>query len=237
MILAHVMSALEEKMDVGVSGIEVDVLAEKIIRDHGCKPAFKGFDAGAGDPFPATVCFSLNEQIVHAIPSERKIADGDLVKIDIGLIHNGYYADMARTFCMGAVSKEAKHLTETTKKAFFKGLATIKDGSTLHDYAHAVQDYAESEGFHVVYDLVGHGVGKQLHEPPLIPNYVNDHVQNFSFCAGMTVALEPMINIGTAATTIADDGWTYVTGDGSLSAHWENTILVTKNGTEILTKI
>jgi len=236
-ILAGVMDELEKKTDVGVSGIEIDALAENLILKASCTPAFKGYGAEEGNPFPATICFSLNDEIVHGIPTERKIQDGDLVKIDIGLVYNGYFADMARTFLVGNVSPEGKKLADITKKSFFKGLATIRDGSTLKDFAGAVQGCAEGAGYKMVKNLVGHGIGKELHEPPQIPNFVGKHMNDFVFYEGMTVALEPMVNIGTEENKIADDGWTFITSDGSLSAHYENTILVTKNGTEILTKI
>ncbi len=236
-ILAGVMQALEEKVAVGVRGIEIDALAERMICDAGCEPAFKGYGGGNGeDAFPATICFSLNEGIVHGIPSERVICDGDVVKIDIGLCYKGYYADMARTFLIGTVSEEARKLAEVTRKAFFKGIATIKNGSTLYDYAYAVQKYVEGNNFSLVKNLVGHGIGKQLHEAPQIPNYVGKEMQNFIFKEGMTVAIEPMVNVGRDETQIANDGWTFETVDGSLSAHYENTILVTAHGVEILTQ-
>ncbi len=235
-ILAGVMNELEKKVDVGVTGLEVDDLAERLIREAECEPAFKGYGAQEGNPFPATICFSLNEEIVHGIPTERKICNGDVVKIDIGLVHKGYYADMARSFLVGNTSDEAKKLVQTTQKAFYKGLATIKDGSTLIDFASAVQAHAQGQGYKMVKNLVGHGIGKQLHEAPQIPNYVDKNTKNFVFYENMTVALEPMVNIGTEENEIAQDGWTFITSDGSLSAHYENTILVTKNGTEILTQ-
>ena len=236
-ILAGVMDAIEAKIAIGVTGLEIDELAEKMIIDAGCEPAFKGYGADEGTPFPGTVCFSINEGIVHGIPSERKIMDGDMVKIDIGLKYREYFADMARSFLVGNVSDEAKKLVEVTRKSFYKGLATIKDGSTLYEFAGAVQGYAESKGYYMVKSLVGHGIGTELHAPPQIPNYINKQMNNFTFYAGMTVALEPMVNIGTEEAVISDDGWTFETEDGSLSAHWENTVLVTKKGTEILTKV
>jgi len=236
-ILAGVILELEDIIDVGVTGLEIDVLAEKLIREAGCEPAFKGYGAEEGNPFPGTICFSVNNGIVHGIPSDYKIKDGDVVKIDIGLKHRGYFADMARSFLVGNVSDEAVQLVETTKKAFYKGFSTIKDGSTLFEFASAVQNCAESKGYHMVKNLVGHGIGKELHELPQIPNYVSKKMDNFTFHAGMIVAIEPMVNIGTSENKIADDGWTFETVDGSLSAHWENTILVTKKGTEILTQI
>ncbi len=235
-ILAGVMNELEERVDVGVTGLEIDDLAERLIREAECEPAFKGYGAQEGNPFPATICFSLNEEIVHGIPTDRKICDGDVVKIDIGLVYKGYYADMARSFLVGNISDEAKKLVQTTQKAFYKGLATIKDGSTLIDFASAVQTHAQGQGYKMVKNLVGHGIGKQLHEAPQIPNYVDKNTKNFVFYKDMTVALEPMVNIGTEENEIAQDGWTFITSDGSLSAHYENTILVTKNGTEILTQ-
>jgi methionyl aminopeptidase len=236
-ILAGVMEMLGKKIDIGVTGFDIDQLAEKMIVDANCEPAFKGYGAEDGNPFPGTVCFSVNEGIVHGIPSERIIKNGDLVKIDIGLKHEGYFADMARSFLVGDVSDEAIKLVEVTRKSFYKGLKTIKNGSTLFEYAQAVQNYAEGAGYKMVKNLVGHGIGKQLHEAPQIPNYVDKNINNFTFYTGMTVALEPMVNIGTEMTVIADDGWTFETQDGSLSAHWENTILVTEKGNEILTTI
>jgi len=236
-ILAGVMIAIEKKMVIGASGNEIDTLAENMIVQAGCEPAFKGYGADEGIPFPGTVCFSINNGIVHGIPSDYKIVDGDVVKIDIGLKYKGYYADMARSFLVGDVSDDAVRLVETTKKSFYKGLATIKNGSTLHDFSRAVQEYAEGRGYYVVKNLVGHGIGTELHEPPQIPNFVNKDAHDFIFHTGMTVALEPMVNIGTEETKIASDGWTFETADGSLSAHWENTILVTDKGTEILTQV
>lgn len=236
-ILACAMEQIEEMMIVGVTGLEIDTFAEKFIRDAGCEPAFKGYGAESGEPFPGTVCFSVNEGIVHGIPSERVIVDGDLVKIDIGLKYRGMYADMARSFLVGNVTNDARQLVDVTRKAFNKGVATIKNGSTLHDYASAVQNYAESFGYSMVQNLVGHGIGHNLHESPQIPNYVSKQMKNFVFRSGMTVALEPMVNIGSADTCISDDGWTFDTADGTLSAHWENTILVTDKGTEILTHV
>lgn len=236
-ILAGVMRALEKNIEVGVSGLEIDALAERLIREAGCEPAFKGYGADNGEePFPATICFSLNEGVVHGIPTERLIRDGDVVKIDIGLRFQGYYADMARTFLIGNVSEEAKKLVEVTQKGFYKGIKMIKDGSKLYDYAHAIQQYVEGEGFSLVRNLVGHGIGAQLHEAPQIPNYVNKKMHNFIFKKGMTIAIEPMVNVGGSETQISHDGWTFETMDGSLSAHYENTLLVTGQGVEILTK-
>lgn len=234
-VLGRIMTAIDQKIGVGISGIEIDHMAEKMILEEGCKPAFKGYGAQDGNPFPSTICFSLNHGIVHGIPTTETLKSGDVVKIDIGLIYKGYYADMARTFLVGDVSDEAKKLADVTRTSFYRGFATIKNGSTLREYAQAVQQYAESRGYHMVKNLVGHGIGKHLHEAPQIPNYVGKKMKNFTFQTGMTVALEPMVNCGTDQTVIAADGWTYETADGSLSAHYENTIVVTEKGAEILT--
>jgi methionyl aminopeptidase len=236
-ILSGVMQAIEDMVAVGVSGNAIDAMAESMIIDAGCESAFKGYGADEGEPFPATICFSINDGIVHGIPSERVIADGDVVKIDIGLRYNGYYADMARSFLVGNVTQEARELVDITRKAFHKGLATIKHGSSLYDYAHAVEQCAQSAGFHMVKNLVGHGIGRALHEPPQIPNYTSKNMNNFTFKKGMVVALEPMVNVGTDQTSIDPDGWTFVTADGSLSAHYENTICVTEKGSDILTRL
>ncbi len=235
-ILADVMRHIEKKVAVGVTGNEIDEMAESLIRQAGCEPAFKGYGAEEGVPFPATICYSVNDGIVHGIPTDAVIVDGDVIKVDIGLSYKGYHADMARSFPVGHVTEEAKKLIEVTRKSFFKGVAEIKDGATLFDYARAVQVYAESEGFSVVKNLVGHGIGQGLHEAPQIPNYVNKRMPNFTFHAGMTVALEPMLNAGTDENIIAPDGWTIATADGKLSSHYENTVLVTHKGTEILTQ-
>lgn len=234
-ILASVVESLAPLVIVGASGADIDAFAEAEIRKAGCVPSFKGYGAGGDIPFPATICFSRNQEIVHGIPSDEKIENGDLVKIDIGLIYKGYHADMARTFVVEGASQEARDLARVTEKAFHAGVATIRNGSTLNAYAHSVQDYVESRSYGVVRNLVGHGIGKELHMPPQIPNYVGKEFDNFTFRTGMTVALEPMVNIGSPDTKLAEDEWTFETFDGSLSAHWENTILVTDDGVEILT--
>lgn len=237
-ILAGIILDLEKMTKAGVTGKELDDFAENQIRSHGAIPSFKNYGAESGDPFLYTICFSLNEEIVHGFPTEDKIIqEGDLVKIDVGLQKNGLHVDMARTFCVGEVNPEKKAIAENVKKTLFAGLQKIKSGAKLSDYAQAAQKYAESKGYSVVKDLVGHGVGKSLHEDPQIPNYFQKNFYNFTFQEGMTVALEPMINQGTFKIKLASDGWTYVTKDGKLSAHYENTVLITKNGYEILTQV
>lgn len=235
-ILAGIVLDLEKMVKAEVSGKELDDFAESQIRLNGGIPSFKNYGAESGDPFPYTICFSLNEEVVHGFPTAEKIIkNGDLVKLDIGLQKNGLHVDMARTFCVGEVSEEKKRIAENVKKSLSAGLKKIKSGAKLSDYASAVQKFAESQGYSVVKDLVGHGIGKKLHESPQIPNYFQKNFHNFTFQEGMTVALEPMINLGTHKVKIAQDGWTFVTSDSKLSAHYENTILVTRDGCEILT--
>jgi len=236
-VLASVFDSLTPHVVTGATGAGLDAIAEGEIRAAGCVPAFKGYDSGGPTPFPGTMCFSRNHEIVHGIPTaDDVIASTDLVKIDMGLICEGYYADMARTFVMPEASEQARNLAKHTRTAFEKGIAQIRDGAQLSDFAHTVQSYAEGLGYGVVKGLVGHGIGKELHIAPQVPNYMSEEFDNFTFRAGMTIAIEPMVNIGTDEIGTGPDGWTIVTADGSLSAHHENTILVTKGGCEILTK-
>ncbi len=233
-ILATVMHALEQKIVIGMHGDELDTAAEEMIRAAGCTPVFKGY-GDPRDPFPSTICLSTNDEIVHGLPAAHVLADGDVVKIDVGLSHKGYCADMARTFIVGQGSAQARAIALTVQQAFHAGCDAVRDGATLYDYAAAVQHVAESHGFSVVKNLVGHGIGTQLHDEPNVPNYAVEHLKNVPLRAGMTLALEPMINAGTDQTRIAEDGWTYCTADGALSAHYENTVVVTQRGVEILT--
>lgn len=236
--LAEVVDILETEVAAGVSGGHLDMIAEREIRARESVPAFKGYDAGGPIPFPGTICFSLNDEVVHGIPTDDKlISDGDLVKIDIGLVYREMYADMARTFMVGDVSEDAKKITEVTRASYNKGVAQIKDGATLEDFATAAQAVAQQEGCGVVKNLVGHGIGYALHEDPQIPNFFIKGMHNFTFKKGMVIAIEPMVNLGTGQTVLDSDGWTYKSGDGSLSAHWENTMLVTEKGTEVFTHV
>lgn len=236
-ILASVFDSLYERVVPGVTGAELDAFAEKQIRAAGCRPAFKGYDSGGPTLFPGTMCFSRNHEIVHGIPTEEDlILDTDLVKIDMGLIYEGHYADMARTFVMPGASTEAKDLALHTKKTFETGISQVKDGARLSDFAQAAQKYAEDRGYGVVKGLVGHGIGTELHMAPQVPNYFDKQFNDFIFRTGMTLAIEPMVNLGSGEIAEGSDGWTIVTADGSLSAHHENTILVTDTGCEILTK-
>ncbi len=235
--LAQVMNELEKKVVAGVSTEEIDEEAEKLIYSLGGIPAFKGY-GGPNNPFPNTICASINDEVVHGIPSAQKILkQGDILKIDIGMIYNDHYSDMARTFPVGKINSAAEKIIKTVRESFYQGLSKIKSGAWLSDYSKAVQNYVERQGFSVVRNLTGHGIGRHLHEEPSIYNfYDKNNYQDLRLKEGMTLALEPMINAGRYETILGNDGWAFLTIDGKLSAHWENTILVTRKGSEILTE-
>ena len=236
-ILAAIMGKIKTKIAPGKNTLELDKLAEKLVFANGGESAFKGYKEETGKPFPATICASINSEVVHGIPSEEKILRvGDIIKIDIGMKYKGMFTDMARTFSVGKISPGAQKLIEVTEKSFWRGLEKLKEGNFLSDYSRAVQKYAESHGFSVVRNLVGHGIGKGLHEDPHIPNYYNKKYQDVRLKAGMVLALEPMINEGGFETVFDKDGWTFKTKDGKLNAHYENTVLITEKGAEVLTK-
>ncbi|MDO9231507.1 MAG: type I methionyl aminopeptidase [bacterium] len=234
-ILSMIMSEIGKMIAQGVNTQELDKLAERLVFDNGGTPAFKGY-GDKTNPYPATICASINNEIVHSIPSiEKTIKEGDLVKIDIGMEFEGMITDMARTFSVGAVSHEAHTIMKVTREALNHGIAKIKAGAKLSEYSIAVESYARSYGFSVIRDLVGHGVGKILHEDPIVPNY-HWSAKDIILKEGMTLALEPMINVGTHKIKLGSDGWTYLTDDEKLSAHFEDTVLVKKGGCEILTR-
>lgn len=234
--LAEVMREIEKNVAPGVNTLQIDKLAEELVLAHGALPAFKGYGERR-NPFPATICASVNDEVVHGIPSEEVVLkDGDIFKVDIGLKLDGFYADMARTFAVGQISAEAQQLIEATEKSFWKGVKNLKEGASLSEFSKSAQQAAESAGFSVVKNLVGHGIGKNLHEDPQVPNYYERGYRDLILKPGMTLALEPMVNQGTYETVIGPDGWVYLTADRKLSAHYENTILVTKDGVEILTQ-
>ncbi len=232
---------MEELLSMSVDGVSTEAIgnrADELIRAQGGIPIFKGYGAEWGKPFPAAACVSLNDEVVHGIPSpDRILKDGDLLKIDLGLLFQGMISDMARTKAIGTVSDEANRLLVATREALDCGIAKIHSGGRLSDYANAVEKRVKRDGFSVVRALVGHGVGRELHEEPQIPNYFDGSVPDFSFRKGMTIALEPMINVGRFAIRLAPDKWTYVTQDKSLSAHFEDTVIVTERGTEIVTRL
>lgn len=236
--LAEVMAQVVAAVRVGISTKELDTIAEREIRARGAVPAFLGYGAESGNPFPATICASVNHEIVHGIPRDDTIlVDGDIFSVDMGLVFDGFFADMARTVPVGNISQEAQDLITVTQDSFFAGIKNLRAGAKLFDYAGGVADCAEGRGYGVVRDLVSHGIGTQLHMAPQIPNYCDKNFNNFTFAQNMTVALEPMITTGDWRVKLGTDDWTYETADGSLSAHYENTVLITKDGTEILTAV
>lgn len=228
-ILAKVHENLGKELRVGMSTWEIDRLGDEIIRSYGCLPSFKDYNG-----YPASVCVSVNDEVVHGIPSKKHlIREGDIVSLDIGVIYKGYHSDAARTHGIGEISKEAALLIERTRQSFFEGIKYAKEGNHLHEISNAISAYAESFGYGVVRDLVGHGIGTHLHEDPQIPNFAQ-RSRGVRLKAGMTLAIEPMINAGRFDVEWLNDDWTVVTQDGSLSAHYENTVLVTSGEPEIL---
>ena len=224
-ILAKVHQQLGHELKAGMSTLDIDRLGEEMIRSYGCTPSFKGYNG-----YPGSVCVSVNDEVVHGIPNKKRIIqEGDIVSLDIGVIHKGYQSDAARTHGVGEISEEAKLLIERTRQSFFEGMKYALNGNHLNEVSAAIGAYAESFGYGVVRDLCGHGIGTHLHEDPQIPNYKALR-RGPKLRAGMTLAVEPMIDIGTWEVECLDDDWTVVTADGSLSAHYENTILITENG-------
>lgn len=220
---------LKEHVKVGVTTLELDQIAEKFILENGATPSFKGYDG-----YPASVCASINDEVVHGIPGDISLKEGDLISLDIGAFLDGFHGDAARSYVVGSGSDETNKLIEVTKQSFFEGLKYVKPGNHLYQISSAIQRYVESNGFSIVRDLVGHGIGRDLHEEPQIPNY-KPMGRGPKLRPGMVLAIEPMVNVGGYQVAILDDDWTIVTVDGSLSAHYENTVLVTETGYELLT--
>ncbi|MGN0131012.1 MAG: type I methionyl aminopeptidase [Lachnospiraceae bacterium] len=232
-LLADVFHQMEISIEPGMSTMDINDLGDKLIRKHGCVPNFLHYQG-----YPASICVSVNDEVVHGIPRrDRILQEGDIVSLDAGLIYKGFHSDMARTFGVGEISEDAKLLIERTKQSFFEGIKMAKDGNHLFDISNAIDAYISRFGYGIVRDLVGHGIGNHLHEDPQIPNFAQKR-RGLKLCAGMTFAIEPMINMGTGDVEWLDDDWTVVSADGSLSAHYENTILITPDGEpEILTLI
>ena len=229
-LLSEVHDRLKEAIRPGISTYEINALGERLIRECGCEPNFLNYNG-----YPASICVSVNDEVVHGIPKkERILEEGDIVSLDAGLIYKGYHSDAARTHAVGKVSPEAQKLMDVTKQSFFEGIKMAKAGNHLHQISAAINDYVDQFGYGVVRDLVGHGIGTHLHEDPQIPNF-RQHRRGIKLVPGMTLAIEPMINAGTWEVAWLDDDWTVVTDDGSLSAHYENTILITDGEPEILT--
>ena len=229
-ILAKVHQNLGNELKPGMSTFEVDRLGEEMIRSYGCEPSFKNYQG-----YPASVCVSVNDEVVHGIPNKHHLLqEGVIVSLDIGVIYKGYHSDAARTHGIGEISQEAAFLIERTKQSFFEGIKYAKAGNHLYEISGAIGDYAEGFGYGVVRDLVGHGIGTHLHEDPEIPNF-RQLRRGIKLRSGMTLAIEPMINAGRPDVEWLDDDWTVVSEDGSLSAHYENTVLITEGEPEILT--
>ncbi len=231
-ILAQVHEDLGKALAPGMSTLQIDKLGEEMIRSFGCEPSFLNYMG-----YPASVCVSVNDEGVHGIPcEERVIMEGDIVSLDMGVIYKGYHSDAARTHGIGEISHNAQLLIDVTRESFFEGIKYAKAGNRLHQISAAIDEYATSRGYGVVYDLVGHGIGKHLHEAPEVPNYRQPWWRpGIHLKSGMTLAIEPMINEGCADVFWMDDGWTVVTDDAELSAHYENTIIITDGKPEILT--
>ena len=228
-ILAEVHNRLGEIIEPGISTLEIDRKGEEWIREFGCIPSFLNYEG-----YPASICVSLDDEVVHGIPKENVILrEGDIVSLDAGVIYRGYHSDAARTHAVGKISENDQKLIEVTKQSFFEGIKFAKAGNHLYDISKAIQKYVESNGFSVVRDLVGHGIGQNMHEDPQIPNF-RQIGRGIKLKPGMTLAIEPMVNAGVYDVWFLDDDWTVVTRDGEYSAHYENTILITEGEPEIL---
>lgn len=229
-IVRDTLFHLEEKIVLDITPLDLDRIAEEYIISKGAIPGFKGLYG-----FPSTLCVSIEDEVVHGVPSNRKLKDGEIVSIDVGSIYNEFYGDHAKTFCIGKVNESKKKLVEVTKKSLMLGIEQVKPGNHIGDIGFAVQNYAEKNNFSVVRELVGHGIGRKLHEEPQVPNYGNKNT-GAELKEGMCLAIEPMLNEGTEKIITKEDGWTICTEDGKPSAHFEHTVAVTNKGVEILTK-
>jgi methionyl aminopeptidase len=234
-IVAEVLALLGPRVTPGMKSRELDAIAEEYIRSRGGVPAFKGYGHDRTNLFPGTLCVSIDDVVVHGIPDGRTIQEGQVVSVDVGVKKDGYYGDGARTYPVGRVSEEKLRLLRVTEESLLKGIAEARAGNHLHDVSAAVQRHVEEAGFAVVRDLVGHGIGRNLHEEPSVPNF-GEPGTGVVLKEGMTLAIEPMVNAGTGRVRMEDDGWTVRTADGRPSAHFEHTIVVTAGEAEILTK-
>ncbi|HHW48519.1 MAG TPA: type I methionyl aminopeptidase [Clostridiaceae bacterium] len=233
--LAH--EKIREAIKPGVTTLELDRIAEEVIRKHGAIPSFKGYKGfpGAID-FPASICTSVNDEVVHGIPGLRMLKDGDIISIDIGAYYKGFHGDAARTYGVGKISREAEKLINVTRQSFYEGIKRAVKGNRIIDISTAIQEFVEGNGFSVIREYVGHGIGREMHEAPQVPNY-RTRERGPRLEPGMTIAVEPMVNAGKHHIKLLDNKWTVVTADGSLSAHYENTIAITDGEPIILTKL
>jgi methionyl aminopeptidase len=230
-IVGETLLLLEEEVKPGLTTADLDRMAEEFITKHGAKPSFKGLYG-----FPSTLCISVNEQVIHGFPGAYVLKEGDIVSIDCGAFFDGFHGDAARTFPVGNISVNAQKLIDITKESFFQGIKFAKEGNKLSDISYGIQSYVEAAGFSVVRDFVGHGIGRKVHEDPNVPNFGKSG-KGPKLLEGMVLAIEPMINAGTHKVKTLKDGWTVVTADSSLSAHYENTVAILSDGPEILTLI
>jgi len=228
-VVAETLLLIEQKVKPGITTKELDIIAEEFIVSKGAKPSFKGLYG-----FPAALCISVNQVVVHGIPGGYVLKDGDIVSVDCGAFLNGFHGDAARTFAVGNISEEARKLIKVTEESFFKGIEKAKIGNRLTDISHEIQNYVEANGFSVVKEFVGHGIGKVVHEDPDVSNFGRPD-KGPKLVKGMALAIEPMVNVGNFKVKTLNDDWTVVTSDGSLSAHYENTIVILPDGPEILT--
>ncbi len=234
-INALALQAVREAARPGVTTAELDAVAEEVIRSHGATPAFKGYPGPY--PYPATITVSINDELVHGIPSKRrKLREGDIVSIDCGTVYKGYVGDSAFTMGIGAISPEAQRLLEVTERALYIGIEQMRPGNRVGDVSAAIQRYVESHGYHVTREYTGHGVGREMHEGPSVPNYGTPG-RGVMLRVGMVIALEPMVLVGTPKTRVLPDKWTVVSADGSLTAHFEHTVAITEDGPDILTVV
>jgi methionyl aminopeptidase len=240
-IVAEVLEVMRQKARPGITTAELDRLAEEIIRKRGGIPSFKGYPGNGRNDFPASICTSINEEVVHGIPSpNRTLKEGDILSIDVGAIYKGYHGDAAITLAIGEVDEISQRLIRVTEEALNVGIAQAREGNHLWNLIRAIQTHVERNGFNVLHEYQGHGIGRQMHEKPDIPNYLGERGQrpkNYPLLSGMTLALEPMVVAGDWRTKVLEDGWTVVTADGARSAHFEHTVLVTEGEPEILTRL
>jgi len=230
-IVAVILEELRKKIRPGVKTIELDRLSEELALKKGARPAFKGYRG-----YPYSLCASVNSEVVHGMPSDKELKEGDIVSLDFGILNDGYYGDAAVTVPVGEITPAAKRLLRVTEEALYRGIAEVKAGNRIGDISAAIQGHVEASGYSVVRDLVGHGIGKSLHEDPQVPNYGSSG-RGVELKPGMVFAIEPMVNEGSYRVEILRDGWTVVTADGKLSAHFEHSVAITENGPVILSRI
>ena len=234
LLVGKTLAEVAKIIEPGVTTKQLDKVAEEFIRDNGAIPTFKGYPNHEGSPFPGSICASVNDVVVHGIPNDVPLKDGDIISVDCGTFLNGFCGDSCYTFCVGEVDEETKKLLQVTKESLYKGIEQAIHGKRLGDIGNAVQTHCEQNGFGVVREFVGHGIGREMHEAPEVPNF-GTAGKGIRLLPGMTIAIEPMINAGQAGVKTLSDGWTVVTRDGSLSAHFEHTVAITSEGPQIMT--